>query len=477
MDRSRTKQICTIGPASAERIPELVAAGMDVARINFAHGNLEEHREHVHAVRAAAHAARRSVAVMADLPGPKLRLGLLEGGAMNLEQGATFTLFAALEAPGTAAGALVETDGLATRMQVEDRILLQDGAVELRVTAIEEANVQTEVVRGGPVRSRGGVNVPSERLGVEGLTDGDREALPGVLDLRVDLIAQSFVRTAADIEALRALIPADGPRLVAKIETHAAVENFDAIAAVADGIMVARGDLGVDLPFARVPLVQKDLIARATAAGRFSIVATQMLVSMVHSPRPTRAEASDIANAVFDGADAVMLSEETAIGTYPVEALQAMVVVCQEAEQDGSRWLHAWTPRFESNTPAQQIVRSASAMVQLSDQVAEYPGAIWCFTRTGKTAELLSLQRPRVPIMAFTLSPVVARRLAVRNGVIPMVLPANGRGEPLIARMEHAWRGQRGTGNDHDTVVLVTTSSQPEGINRLELHLFSGRGG
>jgi len=292
--------------------------------------------------------------------------------------------------------------------------------------------------------------------------------------MRVDLVAQSFVRSAEDVEALRAMLPSDGPRIVAKIETSAAVENFDAIAAAADGIMVARGDLGVDLPFARVPLVQKDLITRATAAGRFSIVATQMLVSMVHAPRPTRAEASDVANAVFDGTDAVMLSEETAIGEFPLEALQAMVEICGLAEEDGQRWQHEEPPSRAGMTgSADHIVRAACYMAAS----ANHADAIWCFTRTGRTAELLSLQRPRVPIVAFTLSPVVARRLAVRNGVIPMVLPANGKGDPLVARMERAWRGQRGGTREHEKVVLVTTSGQPDGINRLELHRLASRGG
>ncbi|HYI23417.1 MAG TPA: pyruvate kinase, partial [Candidatus Limnocylindrales bacterium] len=258
MDRARTKQVCTIGPASVDRIADLVAAGMDVARVNFSHGSPDDHRNYVHTVRSAAHAARRSVAVMVDLPGPKLRLGELPSGELRLATGASFSLLGDESAEASADGATVPSSSLATQLQVGDRVLLADGAAELRVTAVEAADVRTEVVNGGVVRSHSGVNIPSERLAVDGLTDDDRAALPRALELRADLIAQSFVRSADDVRALRKLLPADGPRLIAKIETRAAIDNFDDILAEADGIMVARGDLGVDVPFEDVPLIQKD---------------------------------------------------------------------------------------------------------------------------------------------------------------------------------------------------------------------------
>ena len=468
MERSRTKQVCTIGPASADRIGELVAAGMDVARVNFSHGTPDDHRAYVHAVRSAAHAARRSVAVMADLPGPKLRLGELTAGELRLETGAAFALRGDDSVPGDAAGAAVPRGSLGNQLQVGDRVLLADGAAELRVTAIDGADVVTEVVNGGVVRSRSGVNIPSERLVVNGLTDDDRAAVPRALELRVDLIAQSFVRTADDLRALRALLPAEGPRVVAKIETRAAIDNFDEICAVADGIMVARGDLGVDIPFEEVPLVQKDLITRASALDRFTIVATQMLESMTSAPRPTRAEASDVANAVLDGADAVMLSAESAIGAFPVQALEAMERICRTVEDKAD-----YTSEVE-DTDGDGSVDASKAIVLAAAAISSYAAAnaIWCFTRSGRTAEYLSMTRPRIPIVAFTLSPVVARRLAVRRGVIPVVLPAGPRQAApvaLIERMDSAWRAQRGS-VDHKSVLLVTTSQQLAGINRLELH-------
>lgn len=507
MDRSRTKLVCTIGPASAERIGELVAAGMDVARINFSHGTPEDHRGYVHAVRAAAHSARRSVAVMVDLPGPKIRLGELEGGEIRLETGTTFTLRPdkavqstgaeeappasdeiddtagsamtvseiprAPEATGASASAPVSTPGWAALLEAGDRILLADGAAELRVTGISAGTVETHVVHGGTVRSRSGVNVPSNRLTGDGLTDDDRAAIPRALELRADIIAQSFVRGAEDVQALRSMLPADGPRIVAKVETRAAVDNFDKIAQAADGIMVARGDLGVDLPFEEVPLVQKDLIRRATRAGRFSIVATQMLESMTSAPRPTRAEASDVANAVLDGTDAVMLSAETAIGQFPIEALQAMGSICAKTEADGGGLMVSTDPPADDAPPAEII---AAATYVASSSPAGRSSAIWCFTRSGRTAELLSLQRPGIPIIAFTLSPVIARRLAVRSAVVPMVLPTTGaRDQSLIGRMESAWRAQKNRAS-FDAVILVTTSRQPAGINRLEMHTLGDQG-
>lgn len=458
MDRPRTKQVCTIGPASADKIPDLVAAGMDVARINFSHGTPDDHKAYVHAVRAAAHSARRSVAVMADLPGPKLRLGEIEGGQATLESGAAFDL-------GGVHGA-----DLAARLQLGDRVLLADGAVELRVTEIADGNVRTEIVNGGLIRTRSGVNIPSERFGDGGLTDEDRAAVPRALELRVDLVAQSFVRSANDVADLKAMLPADGPRVVAKIETRAAVDDFDAIVAAADGIMVARGDLGVDIPFEDVPMIQKDLLRRAADADRFSIVATQMLESMTGSARPTRAEASDVANAVLDGADAVMLSAETAIGAYPVEALNALGRICLAVESKADYGAEAPAEQ-KATTAAKAIVLAAAAISDFSDA-----GAVWCFTRTGRTAELLSMARPRIPIVAFTLSPVVARRLAVRRGVMPLVLQAGARNSPLADQMETTWRGQRSNAA-YDTVLLVTTSGQPTGINRVEIHRLSGQKG
>ena len=469
-EHPRTKLVCTIGPASAERVRELVEAGMDVARINFSHGTPDQHKHAVDAVRSAAHAARRSVAVMVDLPGAKIRLGEIGGGRAELEVGRPFVLRQAA-GEGSAEGASVSTAGLSAAVRAGDRVLLADGAVELRVTAGVGGDIHTEVVRGGGVRSGSGVNIPTERLTGPRLTDADREAIPRALQLKADLIAQSFVASGQDVRDLRALL-GDGPAapaVVAKIETRAAVDDFDDILDASDGVMVARGDLGVDLPFEDIPLIQKMLLRRARDQGRCAIVATQMLESMTNAARPTRAEASDVANAVLDGTDAVMLSAETAIGDFPVEAARAAISICSATERDVAGTLSVPYARLP-DTPAEAVVHAA---VELS---LRYPpaSAIWCFTRSGRTAEMLSSLRPRLPIVAFTTSPQVARRLAVRSGLMPVVLPVARTGEPLVNRMESAARSQGvmrlAADGEQATVLLMTTSDQPRGINRLELH-------
>jgi pyruvate kinase len=305
-----------------------------------------------------------------------------------------------------------------------DRVLLTDGAAELNVTDTSGGKVRTEVVRGGVIRSRTGVNVPSERLTSPALTDADRDAVPRALSLKADLIAQSFVRSGSDVRELRDHLREVGGQaaaaipIVAKIETRSAVDAFDEIVREAEGVMVARGDLGVDLPFEDVPLIQKMLLRRSRDHRRFTIVATQMLESMTAASRPTRAEASDVANAVLDGTDAVMLSAETAIGDYPIEAARAALSICFATERDVPGTLSIPFARLPENHP-EAVVHAA---VELS---LRYPKAagIWCFTRSGRTAELLSSLRPRLPIVAFTTTPTVARRLASRNAVVPVVLP------------------------------------------------------
>jgi len=448
--QSRTKLVCTIGPASVDKLRELIDAGMSVARVNFSHGTPDEHKDAVHAVRSAAHQARRSVAVMVDLPGPKIRLSEIEGGERTLEQGAIFDLS-------------TNRPTLGQELEPGDRVLLADGAAELRITGTNEAGVpQAEVVRGGVVRTKSGVSIPNDRFTGAGLTDEDRAGVERALELRVDLIAQSFVRSAEDVAALKALLGEEAPLVVAKIETRSAIDDFDRILEAVDGVMVARGDLGVDIDYTEVPVVQKDLVRRAQARGRFTIVATQMLESMTSAPRPTRAEASDVANAVLDGADAVMLSAETAIGAYPVEAAQAMVDICAATERGTEVRPADLAP---DGQPGSAICRAAVELTRTHDVQG-----IWCFTRTGRTAELLAASRPNVPIVAYTAMATVARRLAIRGAVLPVVLPQAKARQPLIDRMAVAARlaGLTQTG-ESSTVLFVTTSDKPGGVNRLEL--------
>jgi pyruvate kinase len=331
----RTKLICTIGPASTAYVAALVEAGMDIARVNFSHGTDEQRCAIVESVRAAGREAGREVEILADLSGPKLRLGDLPGGSLELREGMRFTLLppgAASEAPdGACATTETEDADLARDLKPRDTVFLADGRVELRVLACSDV-VVTEVVRGGVVRSRAGVNVPSAGLSLPAVTGKDRADLETAMRLGCEIVAQSFVRRAEDVTALRQAAGPFAPRIYAKVETRSAVEEAKGILEQADGIIVARGDLGIEMPFQEVPLIQKDLIGRARSAGIPGIVATQLLHSMCLSPRPTRAEASDVANAALDGANGVLLSDETAIGGFPVPAAQAAACILESTE-------------------------------------------------------------------------------------------------------------------------------------------------
>jgi pyruvate kinase len=303
---------------------------MDVARLNLSHGTHAEHTSAARAIRQAGERAGRRIGLLVDLPGPKVRLGEFASGEAELPAGSTVSIVPGA-GPATASRLTTSHPGLVDDLRPGDRVLLADGAVELAV--VDAADTLTlEVVRGGAVRSRAGVSVPAERLSLPALTPHDLALLDELHGLEPDLVGQSFVRAGADVTALREALGGDGPRIVAKIETRPAVEAIDAILEVADAIMVARGDLGVEIPYEAVPIVQKRLIAAARAARRPNIVATQMLESMIRSNRPTRAEASDVANAVLDGADAVMLSAETAIGAFPIEATEAAARIIAYAE-------------------------------------------------------------------------------------------------------------------------------------------------
>ena len=461
----RAKLVCTIGPATIDRVDELVAAGMDVARINFSHGTPADHARAAQRVRAAAEAADRSVALLADLSGPKIRLGELAGDEVELAQGSSFTLHADAWPRGDATGAAVNHPSLPDELASGDRILLADGAAELRVTGAGGGVIETEVVRGGTVRAHAGVSVPAERLGGPSLTDQDRADVPRLRELDVDYVAQSFVRRAEDIRELRSLLGEDGPPIVAKIETRPAIDAFDAICAEADAVMIARGDLGVELPYEEVPILQKQLVRRALDRGVPTIVATQMLESMIESPRPTRAEASDVANAIFDGADAIMLSGETAIGAHPVLAAQAAIRIARLCEDRGAELLAVGAaPHPDSDASA--LAYAAAAVAATEHDVA----AIACYTRTGRTARMIAALRPRVPVLAFSPSPTVLRRLALVHGVEPRacVPPPDTTGR--LGLMAWLLGEDDGLPAGAAVVLVASTATPGSGPNLLELH-------
>ncbi|MGH2475313.1 MAG: pyruvate kinase, partial [Candidatus Limnocylindrales bacterium] len=347
-------------------------------------------------------------------------------------------------------------------------ILLADGAATLRVVAVGD-DIRTEVVRGGTIRARAGVAIPAARLSSPALTDKDRADIPRVIDLGADYVAQSFVRDPDDVRALRTLLGKDGPPIVAKIETRPAVEAFDSILAEVDAVMIARGDLGVELPYEQVPIVQKQLVRRALDRGVPTIVATQMLESMTGAPRPTRAEASDVANAVFDGADAIMLSGETAIGAYPILAAEAAVRIAALCETDGAAYLPAGMAQAPG-TDTGALAYAAVALTTTDLGIA----AIGCYTRTGKTARILSSLRPRVPILAFSPDPQVVDHLALVHGVVARPCAAldetSDRVEGLGRILDDARLMPGGA-----TVVLVTSTARPgSGPTRFGIHRVAG---
>ena len=454
----RTKLVATIGPSSVGRIAELAAAGMDVARINLSHGTDDDHALAIGRVREAG----PTTAVLVDLPGPKIRLGELVEPVVQLTTGQGFVLRPGDESPGDASGAHVASPGLGEDLRSGDRILLADGAAELRVLSGGD-EVLTEVVRGGPIRPRAGVSVPSDRLSRPTLTEEDRRGAPRAAALGAHYLAQSFVRRADDIRELRALSGSAALPIVAKIETRAAVDNFDDVARAADAVMIARGDLGVELPFEDVPIIQKQLVRRALDLGVPAIVATQMLESMVAAPRPTRAEASDVANAIFDGADAILLSAETAIGAHPILAVETAARIAARCDRSGTAYLaRGRVPSAETDADA-----LAYAAVALADAHADV-AAIASYTRTGRTARILSALRPRVPILAFSPDPDVVAELALVHGVNGRSCDApaaDARLELLTGQLE----AESGLPAGAAVVLVASTASPGSGPNLLEV--------
>jgi pyruvate kinase len=444
----RTKIVCTIGPASASaaQLEALVEHGMDVARLNFSHGERAEHGAVIGRLRALARRRGVPLAILQDLAGPKVRLGDLAEGGVELEAGQRFTL-ATRPVEGSAERVSVSYAGLPDEVRVGDALLLADGAVQLRVERVGVDEVRTEVVVGGRLASRKGVNVPSGLPGLPILSSRDQDDLRFGLEQGVDFVGLSFVRTAADVRAAQAHVERLGARVpvIAKIETQAALDNIDGILEAADGIMIARGDLSLETPFTRVPVVQKRLIAQACRRAKPVITATQMLFSMVSAPLPTRAEVADVANAILDGSDAVMLSEETAVGRHPARAVEVMAAIARETERDGL------SDRPSPEMWSEPTASEEEAVVQAACQLAARRRAdlILTIAHTGTTARLAAKYRPAQPIVALTGQPETYRRLALVRGVVPVVLsapePADGASLEVaraVAR-ERGWQGQR----------------------------------
>jgi pyruvate kinase len=467
----RTKIVATVGPASRDpRVLErLVRAGANVLRLNFSHGTHEEHAQVVEAAREIETRLGQPLALLQDLSGPKIRTGRVAGGEIELRDGARVAITTDESVEGTPE--LISTTYGALPLDVKegDRILLDDGNLELRVIETSRGRVQCEVVDGGPLRSNKGMNLPGVRLSVPALTEKDRRDLAFGLEQGVDYVALSFVREAADIEEIKALIRSldhDVP-VIAKIEKPEAVENLAAILEVTDGVMVARGDLGVELSTEEVPTVQKKMIAAANAAGRVVITATQMLESMIDNPRPTRAEASDVANAILDGTDAVMLSGESAVGRFPVQTVETMARIADYTEEHD-----ASAPERAPCGPGTAVTRS---LARVAASVANELGCrrIVAFTESGTTARLASGFRPRVPVVAVTGDDRVYRRLALWWGVAPVRAEFAESSDELLAIGEERLKA-RGFVEKGDTILILSGNSNvAAAANMLRVHEVS----
>ena len=416
----RTKIVGTIGPAiTAEIMPDLIAAGLNVARLNFSHGTQAVHREHFDLIRATSWNLGLPVAIMQDLAGPKIRVGEIDPEPITLVPGQKFTL---TRRPiiGKQNECSVTTPEVIAATPVGATVLLADGALELQVLEKSPDSLICRVMVGGLLSSHKGLNLPGVALPISALTPKDRDDLEFGLDLGVDLVALSFVRSAADVAELKEIIAARGldTPVISKIEKPEAVANLQEILAVADGIMVARGDLGVETPLEQVPMIQKFLIAEANRVGKPVITATQMLASMVNNPRPTRAEVTDVANAILDGTDAVMLSEETAIGRYPVDAVRFLDSIARTTE---ARFPHDVWLYHRRNLAGEGIPDAISyAACKLAGDLKAK--AILASTASGTTARLLSRFRPAVPIIAVTTLEQTQKRLCLVWGVLPFVI-------------------------------------------------------
>jgi pyruvate kinase len=459
----RTRIICTLGPASSTRatLRALIAAGMDIARVNFSHGTEEEHRQTVDDVRAVAAQMGRHIALLQDLQGPKIRTGRLAQPPIRLRRGETVTL-TARPVIGDETVIPVSHPAFIRALLPEEKVLLADGEIELRVRSIRGRDAVCTVLRGGLLGERKGVTAPNCPIRLPALTTKDLADLRLGAELRFDYLALSFVRSQQDLVACRRAMKRVGWEvpLIAKLERPQALVHLDGILRYADGVMVARGDLGVELSLAEVPAAQKDIIERANLRGVPVITATEMLESMVTSNRPTRAEASDVANAIWDGTDAVMLSQETSVGAHPVEAVRAMAAICRAAESH---------PSYQRTRGIGTVRGSVgSAIAHSAAVVADelHAAAIVAFTETGSTALRVSKKHPTVPVIAASPHAETLRRTALYAGVVPLLVEHGVDTDDLIAKASEA-AIRSGLVRRRDRVVIVAGVASRQGQTNL----------
>lgn len=459
--RRRTKIVCTLGPSSTSSIvlAAMLKSGLDVARLNFSHGSYHEHASRIRTLHHTARELGLHIAIMQDLPGPKDRTGKVKRGGVTLSADDDFIL-TTRPVLGDERQVTVDMPDLPKYVKLGDVVFLDDGNIRLEVTGITSTDIKCRIVAGGRLTDQRGINIPGVKLGVASITSDDWDHLDFGIKHHVDFVAVSFVRNAEDILKVRRFLTEKGSNsmLIAKIERHEALENLDEILEAADGAMVARGDLGVEIPIQKVPVAQKNIIKRCNQMGKPVIVATQMLESMVDSPRPTRAEVTDVANAIFDGADAVMLSEETAIGNYPIEAVNMMSEVALETE--------AALPYEEilAIKGKSLVAKTEDAISYAACHTASQLGAVAvvAFTSSGSTARRVARYRPKVPVLAITPNKDIARQLILSWGVSAYHVPGVKKIAQLFAQGTTVAR-EAGVARDGDLIVI--TGGVPVGVS------------
>lgn len=470
----RAKIVATLGPvtSSYEAILGLVEAGMDVARLNLSHGDYSQHEAVYHHVRRASDATGRGVGVLVDLQGPKIRLGRFASGPVLLHEGDTFVVTTE-DVPGDASMVSTTYRGLPGDVSPGDAVLVDDGRIALQVIEVDGPRVVTRVVEGGRVSDNKGFNLPGAAMSVPALSDKDRADLRWALRIGADLIALSFVRSAADAHDVHAIMAEEGVRLpvLAKVEKPQAVENLDEIVAAFDGVMVARGDLGVELPLERVPLVQKLAVRKCREAGKPVIVATQMLDSMITANRPTRAEASDVANAVLDGADALMLSGETSVGEHPAMVVRTMSRIIEHVEQEALDRIPVLGDDREGST--------ARALTHAAVTVATEVGAshLIAFTETGTSARLIARWRNPTKLLAFTPNGRVRSQLSLTWGVETFLVPHVSHTDDMVEQVDKALLDiGRATVGERVVIVAGVPPGIPGTTNGMRVHRIGGSG-
>ena len=465
----RTKIVCTVGPASSSEavLRDLMRVGMDVARLNFSHGTHEEHARIIDRLRKVAEREGRTICILQDLQGPKIRTGRLKFRtpvALKAGSGVTIT---PRDIAGTSAVISTTFKTLAQEVEPGARILLSDGLIELRVHALRGDDVECEIINGGMLGEHKGINLPGTIVRVPSLTEKDEKDLEFGIKHGVDMVAASFIRNADDVQAVKRLVYKHHSDIwvIAKLEKPQAIEHLDDILAVADGVMVARGDLGVEVPPEKVPIIQKHIIRRAAETRKPVITATQMLESMVENPRPTRAEASDVANAIFDGSDAVMLSAETASGKYPREAVTIMARIILEAESHMNDALPRRRQRDKLSI-SETICESVAHAAQDLDM-----RAIAVFTETGTTARLISKYRPQCDIYALAATPATCARLHLLWGVQPLVCEIDHRTEDMVIKAEKLLLRRQAVQSNDVIAIVAGTRGASGSTNFMRLHV------